>query len=492
MTSPRLSKSRLNAYRQCPKRLWLEVHKPAEKVESADVLGRFAVGHQVGEIAQRDYPDGLLIAPDNNLAQAIVQTRELLPQGKPLFEATFQHDGLLIRADLLLPLGAGWHMAEVKSTASAKDYHFGDLATQVWAAQSEGVTISLATVRHIDTSFELKREGDYRGLLMDSDAGPQVAELLPQVPTDVAQARHTLEGAEPQLDMGDHCNDPFECPFQAYCGSGLPPGPSYPVTLLPNADGKALARRLRAEGLDDLAKVPADRIGSLSLRRIHAATVTGRPFWDPAGAAVAMKGWTWPRCFLDFETIGAAVPMWVGCHPFEQVPFQFSCHRMTRDGSLTHTGFLDLSGANPGRACAEALLAAVGERGAIIAYNAGFERRCIRALAHKHPDLAAALLAVEKRVVDLLPVVRNHYYHRDMLGSFSIKAVLPTLVPDLSYETLEGVQDGTMAQGAYLEAISGTCAPERRREIEAQLQKYCELDSYAMVRLAQALVGAPA
>jgi len=429
MTSTRLSKSRLNSFRQCPKRLWLEVHKPELRLESPDMQARFATGHQVGEIAQRDYPDGLLIAPNNNLRQALAETQAALPQHRPLFEATFEHEAVLIRADLLLPDGAGWHMAEVKSTTSAKDYHYGDVATQVWVAQSRGVAIHHATVRHIDNRFVLQAMGNYTGLLMDTDADAQVKKLLPALPQIVLQARSTLEGAEPDCATGEHCNIPFECPFQGYCTKGFPPGPAYPVTLLPGNAGKTLARALMAEGFGDLQKVPASRISNALLQRIHNATVDGAAYRDTAGAKQAMEAWPWPRYFLDFETIAHAVPVWLGTRPYQQVPFQFSCHTVGKDGSSEHSMFLDLTGSNPSRVCAEELLACIGQTGAIVAYNASFERACIRGLARQFDDLAPELLAMEPRIVDLLPVVKAHYYHRDMQGSFSIKAVLPTLVP---------------------------------------------------------------
>ena len=178
----------------------------------------------------------------------------------------------------------------------------------------------------------------------------------------------------------------------------------------------------------------------------------------------------------------------LGTRPFEQTPFQLSCHREASDGTLLHRGFLDLSGRNPSRACAEALLSAIGPVGAIVAYNASFERRCINVLAAQFADLAPRLEQLAQRVVDLLPLVKAHFYHRDMHGSFSIKAVLPTLVPQLRYEDLDGVQGGTMAQLAYTEATTLGCAPERKAQLSKQLVAYCKLDTLAMVELAWALI----
>jgi hypothetical protein len=489
MTTYRLSKSRLTSFRQCPKRLWLEVHKPGEKLESLATLAAFATGHQVGEIAQRAYPDGLLIAPDNDLARALTETQELLPLGRPLFEATFVHEGVLVRVDLLLPQDAGWHMAEVKSSTSVKDYHLHDVATQLWVARACGLPVARASLRHVSNRFVLETPGDYTGLLSDADVSGPAAELLPGLPQTVAQASSTLEGGEPDIAVGGQCTKPFDCPFQAYCNRDLSPGPTYPIALLPGAGGRNVAGELAAAGYADLALVPAHRIRGPLLLRIHAATLTGKPYRDAMGAAQSMANWGWPRYFLDFETIAFAVPIWIGTRPYEQVPFQFSCHRLDQDGVSSHTMFLDLSGQDPGLACAKALLDGLGTEGAMVAYNAGFERACLQRLAERFPQFASGLQQIARRVVDLLPVVRHHYYHRDMRGSYSIKAVLPTLVPQLSYQALDGVQDGTMAQAAYLEAVAPDCDPVRREQLSRQLSEYCKLDTWAMVELARALAG---
>ncbi|MEO6223261.1 MAG: DUF2779 domain-containing protein [Vicinamibacterales bacterium] len=494
----RLSKSRLNSFRQCAKRLWLEVHKPELKQESDDMRRMFGVGHQVGAIAREAYPDGILIGSDDNLERAIVETEVALYARRPVFEATMRHDDVLVRADLMLPEGDGWHMAEVKSTASAKPYHVGDVATQVWVARACGVQVDRATIRHIDRAFRLDvrraslQRRQYEGLLMDTDVTTEVEDLLPQFPTTVNEARATLEGAEPGIGTGDHCTKPYACPFHAYCSAAEPARPHYPVTLLPGGAGRKVANELRREGHEDLVTVPADRITHPGFQRIHEATMTGVPYRDADGASAALDGWAWPRHFLDFETIGHTVPVWVGGHPFEQAPFQFSCHVVQRDGSRSHSMFLDLSGDDPSRACAEALLSHLGSilstSGCIVSYSA-FERGCIRTLAQRLPDLAPQLLLLESRIVDLLPVVREHYYHRDMLGSYSIKAVLPALVAELTYAALDGVKDGLMAQAAYLEAASPLTSDERRERIRQELTDYCTLDTLAMVKVAEALVA---
>ncbi|PZP19119.1 MAG: DUF2779 domain-containing protein [Sphingomonas hengshuiensis] len=482
-----LSKSKITAFEQCPKRLWLSVHRRdlAEQDEGAEA--RFATGHEVGAIACALLPDGVMVEAEPDLAAALATTRALLDGGhdRPIFEATLEHDGVLVRIDVLEPDGAGgWHMAEVKSSTKAKDYHVGDLATELWVARNAGLPVTSAAIRHIDNSFVLEREGDWNGLFADTDLMAFAEPIIGKRADVVAAARATLAGAEPDTAPGSHCETPFPCEFAGYCHAALPIGPDWPVTVLPNGGGK---RWIERNVIDLFAVDPAELTSAIH-KRVHHATVTGDVYHDVAGARAAMIGWAFPRTWLDFETISFAVPRWIGTKPYAQVPFQFSAHVEEADGTIDHREFLSLDGADPRRACAKALLSMMPVDGSVIGYNASFEKSRIVELAAIFPDLASALLGIAERVVDLLPVTRANWYHRDQRGSWSIKAVLPTVAVEMDYAGLE-VKDGGSAQEAYLEAIREDCTTERRMALDSALRAYCGRDTEAMIVLARRLTG---
>ena len=155
-----LSKSKITAFEQCSKKLWLATHRPelAEQDEAAE--SRFAIGNAVGKIACALHPGGVMVDPPS-LSEALAKTSSLVTCGHPgpIFEATFEHDGVLVRVDVLEKLeGGGWAAAEVKSSGKVKEYHRGDLATQVWVMREAGIELKRATIRHIDTGFVLSRE----------------------------------------------------------------------------------------------------------------------------------------------------------------------------------------------------------------------------------------------------------------------------------------------------------------------------------------------
>lgn len=484
-----LSKSRITAFLQCPKRLWLEVHRPELKEETEATQFAFAVGNQVGDVARAQYPKGVLVGHDDKLSAALEQTRRLMAGAAraPVFEATFQHQKVLVRADLMLPWGRSWHMAEVKSSGGVKPYHLNDLAVQSWVAKGAGIPVARATVRHVNTDFVYTGGENYRGLFVDAPVAADLKELVPQVSDWAGSARATLAGKEPQCDMGAQCDDPFECPFQAYCLKRAGPQPKYPVELLPGQAGKKLARQLRAEGILDLRKAPSDQFDGEQLARIHEVTVSGKPYRNASRARKAIGSWSYPRAYLDFETIGFAVPIWKGTRPWQQVPFQWSCHIERKGGAVEHREFLDLSGQDPSRACAEQLVKDLSGCKTIIAYSAKFEIGVIKRLAEAFPRLRHELNSLVPRVRDLLPVVRDNYYHPDMQGWYSIKAVLPTLVPEMDYSTVGEVQDGGGAQQAYAEAVHPSTRQDRKAEIEKALLGYCQLDSEGMIAVVRGL-----
>lgn len=478
--SIRLSKSKLLAFRQCPKRLWLEVNRPDLRVDDESAKQRFMAGNRIGELARTQYADGVLIAPDNHLASALRETAERLRDipRKVLFEATFQSEGLLVRADMLIPARNGWHMVEVKSSAGVKAYHLEDAAIQRWVMRNVGIAISNTSLQLVDTAWTYPGGGNYSGLLKSEPVDKQIGLLQTEVPKWLNGAKNVAGGSEPKCSMGKHCNDPFACGFQDYCET-LAPLVQYPISWLPRLGAKA--ETFAAAGIDDMRKVPASEL-TKDQRRVLDATLQNELFFD-ALTENEIEEVSGIRCYLDFETIAFAAPIWAGTRPYQQIPFQWSCHIEQVDGSLSHEMFLDMTGDDPSRRCAESLVKALGKKGPIIAYSAGFEKGAIKALAERFDDLAPALMKLVARVVDLLPLVRTHYYHPDMCGSSSLKRVLPTIAPELDYAMLTDVADGGAAQGAYLEAIHADTLPARKFVLENALRTYCHRDTEAMIRI---------
>ena len=491
-----LSKSKLVAYRQCPKRLWLEVHRPHLREDSSTVQGHFEVGYQVGAIARKLYDEsGLGHTIDvqaEGYDEAFARSADLMANSQqPVFEAGFQSEGALAFADVMLPqLENGeivWRMVEVKSSTSVKEYHLDDLAVQAFVARSAGVKLRSVALAHLDNSWVYPGDGDYRGLLKENDLTAETFARTAEVRSWIADATMIVaQPTEPMKDIGSHCSEPFPCGFHAYCSRGIV-GPEHSLDYLPRFRSSK-REKLAADGIVELREVPDDLLSLLQLR-VKEHTLAGTTFFDKEGAAADLAQYPLPAYFLDFESVQFAVPKWKGTRPYQQITFQFSVHRVSEFVRLTHDSFLDLSGNDPSEPFAKALIAACGDTGPVFVYSAAFECTLISELADRFPELAEKLHAINARIVDLLPVARDHYYHTAQCGSWSIKSVLPAAIPDLSYEQLDGVENGDDAMLAFREALDSATTPERKAEIDRQLRAYCRLDTYAIVRLWQFFRG---
>lgn len=487
-----LSKSRIIAWKQCPKRLWLQTYRRDLLEETSDFQQTFEIGFEVGDVARTLYPNGILIEDDDNLSAALQSTKSLMAAHAdlPFFEATFQHDGVLVRSDLLLPSASGFRLTEVKASASVKPYHLDDCAIQAWVLQQNNIKLAGIDVMHIDTAFVYQGQGDYQGLFANVNVDDVVLPLVKLVPEWIAEARSTLAGQEPDIEPGAQCDDPFECPFKSYCTQHLVPvlEPTYSLDILYRMH-ESKKEAFRANGIQDPLHVPTELLNDTQ-QWIQRISQTGEPELLPE-AKEQLAAMIYPRYYLDFETINLAVPRWAQTRPYvTQVPFQWSCHTEQANHGLSHEMFLDVSGNDPRRRCAEQMIQAVGNVGPIFVYFQAFEKGRIAELAAIYPDLAVALLAMNDRIVDLLPITRANYYHPEMRGSWSIKAVLPTIAADLRYDLLT-VGNGGDAQVAYREILHPNTPQERKEALTIGLREYCTLDTLAMVRLAWFLQGIP-
>lgn len=491
-----LSKSKIIAFRQCPKRLWLEIHRPDLREDSAATEAAFQVGYEVGETARRIYDplvQGTLIDINaEGFEAAFARTADLVANSRnPIFEAAFRMPGALALADVLLPDWLdgkpAWRMVEVKSSTRVKDYHHDDIAVQSFIARSSGVRLTSVALAHIDSSWTYPGGSKYAGLFAEKDFTREAADRAGEVDQWLAGAQKiAAKSDEPVVATGPQCSTPFECGFCNYCNREKV-WPEYPLSSIPRFSQK---RKVACQelGIDDLRNVPDDLLGVLQ-RRVKSHTVSQTSFFDAEGAKAALARHGFPARFLDFETSTMPVPVWQGTRPYQQIPFQFSLHTLTDVGVLEHADFLDLSGADPCAAFAAALVAACGSEGPVFVYNARFEKRIISEQARRFPEFAGQLESLSSRIIDLHPVALSFYYHPSQHGRWSIKAVLPAVCPDLNYESLEGVQDGGGAMSGFREAIHPSTTAERKKEIERQLLAYCCLDTFAMVRLWQVFSG---
>jgi len=479
----RFSKSSIIDGLQCAKHLYLKAHHPELAISIVSPM--MITGDLVEQHARREFPQPVTIERHGEV-DSFKKTQTLLADNsvKVMFQAAIMHDDVNVYVDVLQREGAGWSLVEIKAASGVKDHHIDDVTVQTWVALQAGLNINNICIMHINSGFVYHGNHDYSGLFHVEDVTDRVNAHLPFIEDYLHKARQIVAGKQPDIHVGSQCNKPYPCEFKSYCNEH---DAEYPVSLLPN--GRKVATEMLARGIYDLRDIPVEVLRSDTHLRVRNITVRGEAELDTQAAHI-LNELEYPRYFLDFECIQFAIPVWAGTRPYQQIPFQFSCHIQDRTEVLVHQEFLGVSGSDPRRQFAEALLIACGDHGPVIVYNQSFEKRIIKELAEQFDDLSEALLSINTRVFDLLPVVKNHYYHPDMKGSWSIKKVLPCLVPELSYEELGGVQDGTQAQQAYLQIYEGTLNPQEQDKLIEDMKAYCALDTLAMVKIMERLRSA--
>lgn len=482
----RISKSKFVAGCQCLKRLYWQVHKPELAAEPDGATESIMQqGHDVGLLARRLFPGGVEVC-ERSLDQAIRATRELVAnRGVPaIFEGVFEHDGVLVRVDVLHRRADGrWRLIEVKSSASKKDEHLDDVAIQYRVLSRCGLDIGSCCLAHVNRSYV------FRGGSVDSwrffrirNVTRQVARLQPKLTFQLRAAFTVLSmPKEPDIAPGRHCVVPITCEFYDRCNTQRRDDH---IGFIPRIHASAM-EELGEMGIESIRDVPDDFELTEIQRRACTSVQTGEPwFGDELGEV--LSGLKYPVCFMDFETVNPAIPRCAGMRPYDQLPFQFSVHSQKEPvATLEHHDFLARDASDPRREFISSLCHALGESGSIVVYSS-FESQRLSDLAAWLPEYAERINAIQARLFDLLPVVREHTYHAAYAGSYSIKSVFPALVPGMTYEGME-VADGTEAGLAWESLVRGSLDQAERERIEKALLAYCGQDTLALVRLVESL-----
>lgn len=470
---------------QCMKRLWLETHRP-ELAAPPSETDRFRMqrGAKVETFARQEF-NGRPIPEYRDKEEMVQATRQAIEAGeRVLFQATFAADGVLVKTDILawLDFPPGWHLVEVKATTSYKeDEHLEDVAVQWYVLRRAGLNLVRAGLMHLNKEYI---HPDLGNLFVIEDVTAAVETHQPAVETTLAGMKALLaQSTMPEVDIGRHCDRPHTCPFHGECWQHVDRPTIWNIPRL----HASKERQLRQQGILFLADLPADfeltAVQRLVVEQINQQQVR----FDQATIRHKLAQLEYPLYFLDFETDDPAVPHLDGFGPYQQFPFQYSCHVLDGDGRLEHRDFLHADPTNPLEALALALLEHIGPSGSIIAYNASFEKRVLRQLAAVFPAYADRLDGMAGRLWDQLDIFKNDYQHYAFGGSNSLKSVLPVLVPELNYKGL-AVQDGGQAQVVWNRLISCEDAAEKA-QLQQQLRDYCHLDTLAMVRIHQVLTG---
>lgn len=440
---------------RCARRLWWAYHEPdaLELAPDEVTLDRFAEGQAVGRTARE-----------------VLSGRE--------YEVACDSDGVSIRADILERREGAVAIIEVKASKSVDAAHIDDLAVQVHVLRAAGVPVAAAELMHLDPDC---RAPDLSNLFTRVDLTAKVERRLPVIAQAIRRAGADVQGPLPDTPIGPHCGrgKQDECPFINRCWHNVP---KHHVSTLYYIGKKW--PELAARGYQVIGDLPDDvSLPRAETRRQVRSIKAGRRIIEE-GLAAALDAWRRPLAFLDFETVSSAIPRYAGSSAWEQIPVQFSVHH--EDGRAA--AWIADREEDPRPALAAGLVEACRGAATIVAYSADFERACLRHLKAAVPALSEALGELERKLVDALPIVRGYVYDPEFGGGYSLKAVQPALLPELAGYGELAVREGLVASVRLKRLLAGEPAdPAERQQIREGLLKYCEFDTFGLMKLVERL-----
>ncbi len=490
MFKKRISKSQFMMGLQCLKRLWLYNHRrdlmPPVGPEQQQL---FDQGHAIGLLAREYFAGGVLVDADHkHIPQALKRTAELTGGGADIiYEGTFVFGNVLVRCDILKRNRDGsWDLIEAKGSTELKDEHLRDVAVQRYVLEGSGLRLRKTLLMRIDNSFIKSGPLEAGKLFALEDITKETSALLPETGRDLERFTETLASAEaPEPGIGRHCSTPYDCEFRGHCWKGIPEYSIYDIPRL-SWEKKYM---LKAMGILLFKNVPDSFDLSEGQKLALKVEKSGEALLDRKKLAKFLKKIKYPLYHIDFETVMPGLPLYDGTRPYQQLPFQVSLHVQAAPGAEPlHFEYLGDGLNDPRPGLISFMLEKIGPEGTLLAFNSSFEMKRIEELARDFPASGAALLALIDRFEDLMkPFLERAYVHPDCHGRFSLKKILPALIPDMTYEGL-AVANGGDAQLAYYNILSGKLPPGEVERLRKDLKIYCGQDTLAMVKILEHLI----
>ena len=485
---PTISKSKYLAGLQCPLRLWHQCYNPnlASGVSPAQ-QALFDTGHEVGELATRLYGGGVRMESDPLRHEyAVRETFKAMkdPRVRAIYEASFVYDDVRVRVDILARIGGGkWNLIEVKSSTRVKNEYLPDVGVQYHVLKGSGLEIDRVILTHLNNQYVYDgRELDLKSLFISSDLTQEALGYQEDLQRKLQGLKDMLGSPNPpEIVPSRHCFNPNPCEFWAHCREGLPE--HWIIEL--GGIGQNKLVELVSMGVQDIRSVP-DSFPITEIQDRIRRCVKNNEEYISRELRGELEEVEYPMHFLDFETLGLAVPRYAGTRPYQTVPFQWSDHVLHEGGNIEHREYLCEEDKDPREEFARALLGALGTKGSIVTYTA-YEEGVIKGLAEDFPKYSERLLDTLGRVKDLHAIIRRHYYHHGFHGSFSLKSVVPALLPEMDYKNLE-IQEGQQAGLEYLRMINNSTPSDEKAKIRKALLNYCGRDTLAMVKVREELL----
>ena len=370
-----------------------------------------------------------------------------------------------------------YDLYEIKSSTKVDRENVFDVTFQAVILEKQ-IIIDNLYLLHLDKDYIRSGDLDLASLFIAEDISEKVNALKPEV---LLLREEALQVAElKDFERAAACLSPKDCPCPEICHPNLPEFSIYDIPHL----SKPKKLELLGKGILAAKDIPISFDLNPKQHLVAELARTNTEHIDLSSLRADFDNLQYPLWFLDYETCISAIPLYDGYHPQHQVVFQYSLHRLDLPGAtLQHFGHVVITAGDPSLSLLEHLSVDLGSSGTVIVWNKTFEMTRNKEMAKLHPEYAEFLENVNARIYDLGDIVNLGYYlHPDFKGSWSIKNVLPVMVKELTYEGME-INKGDQASMAWWNITFGNLEDREKDNLVKNLEKYCELDTLAMVEI---------
>jgi len=476
---------------QCEKKLWFELN---DKIKSKD-KAIFRSGNRFNDVVRKHYGKGINLSDEKEFETVIKKTKEAIQSNNinVIYEAGFLFKKTFIRADVLVKKDNQWTILEAKASTSVKDINISDLAVQSYIVKKSGIEVISNKIIHINKEFIYKGNENYKDLIVEVDITKEVLAKEKEVEHLIDKFLPLKKSDCPKKEVGPHCKDPYPCHYFERCYPPETDIENVSYKILPYY-GKKIENFCKTNKIEKLKDIPKDLLQSSRKdyaenyhQIIQEAHIKNTP-WVNKDISEQFKKWKMPFYFMDFETIQQGVPIIQNTKPFEQVPFQWSVHKLSqKGGALEEFSFIDFADQDIELNFLKKLIEIVGDQGTIFVHNHPFEKGVLNKLKEK-PKMKSYSDQVDSiidRIEDTLELTRKNFYSPEMFGKYSLKKIVQAIPTQISYksEDEDAVSDGGDAQLAWFKCTDIESKHKEKENYKNELIKYCSKDTEAMYDL---------
>jgi len=487
-----LSKSDYTTYLKHPAWLWIKKHaKDKLPPTSPNLQALFDEGNNYEPYAEQLFPDGIRLSwnpKDYGSYDALIEkTQAEIDKGtRTIFQGRFLSGNLTFICDIIDRTENGeWDLYEIKATTKVKEEHKPDLSFQQVVLEQLGYKVNNIFVIHLNNEYIRKGLIDIGELSTIDNVTDEIKALKPITEEKISLALKVIDSVKmPDLSprhigISEYKNDWMEI-FRLL----KPDIPEYSIYDLAGRNSDVVSQ-MENQGILELTKIPEEiRISGKKAKTQIQVTKQSSTILSKDKIKKFLDELEYPLYFLDYESIKKAVPPYNGTRPYQQIVFQYSVHTLASpDSELKHDMYLHTEDSNPIEPLTESLRNVIGPEGSVIVWHKVFERDRNKEMGDYDKAYFDFYQDLNDRMVDLeIPFQQDWYAVKEFKGSSSIKAVLPVLIPELSYKELD-IQDGLTTGRIWTEVVIDKKHVADKGKMFEEMRKYNTLDTLAMVKI---------